>query len=71
MVISICSGLPNPTRSLNKIVCRGQEGLQGSKGILKPDIHAGLFLTYAFLKNQCHHEKQKGDCKFVFTFYNY
>jgi hypothetical protein len=30
-VISICR-LPHPTRSFNRIVCRGQEGPKGRKG---------------------------------------
>jgi hypothetical protein len=36
----IFSGLTHPTRSLSKIVCRGQEGPKGSKGNLKPDFQA-------------------------------
>jgi hypothetical protein len=39
MIIIISSGLPHPTRSLGRIVCRGQNGPEGSKGILKPDFH--------------------------------
>jgi hypothetical protein len=38
--ITICSGLSRPTRSLRRIVCRGQEGSKGSKGTLRPDFQA-------------------------------
>jgi hypothetical protein len=39
--ITICSGLSHPTRSLSRIVCRGQEGPKGSKGeYLRPDFQA-------------------------------
>ncbi len=43
MAITICSGLPNPSRSLSSIVCRGQEGPKGSKDIYK----AGHSLIYS------------------------
>jgi hypothetical protein len=38
MAITICRGLSHPTRSLSRIVCRGQEGPKGSKGTLRPDF---------------------------------
>jgi hypothetical protein len=38
--ITICRGLSHPTRSLNRIACRGQEGLKGSKGTFRPDFQA-------------------------------
>ncbi len=31
---TFCSGMPHPTRSLNRIVCRGQEGLKAVKTLL-------------------------------------
>ncbi len=37
-VITICSELSHPTRSLSIIVCRGQEGPKGRKGTLGPDF---------------------------------
>jgi hypothetical protein len=36
--ITICSGLPHPTRSLSRIVYREQEGSKGKKGTLRPDF---------------------------------
>ncbi len=38
--ITICRELSHPTRSLSRIVCRGQEGPKGSKGTLRPDFQA-------------------------------
>ncbi len=38
MAITICRG--HPTKSLNRIVYRGQEGPKGSKGDLRPDLQA-------------------------------
>ncbi len=40
IAITICRGLPHPTRSLSRIVCRGQDGTKGSKGTLRPDFWA-------------------------------
>jgi hypothetical protein len=36
--ITICRGLSHPTRSLSRIVCRGQEGPKDSKDTLRPDF---------------------------------
>jgi hypothetical protein len=38
--VIIGRGLSHPTRSLSKIVCRGQEDPIVSKGILRPDFQA-------------------------------
>ncbi len=38
--ITICKGLSHLTRSLSKIVCRGQERPKGKKGTLRPDFQA-------------------------------
>jgi hypothetical protein len=40
--IAICRGQPHLSRSLNRIVCRGQKGPKGSKGILRPDFQANI-----------------------------
>ncbi len=37
---TICRGLSNPTRSLSRIVCRGQEPPKGNKGTLRPVFRA-------------------------------
>ncbi len=47
--ITICSGLPHPTRSHSRIICRGREGPKASKLTLKA-CFPGQRLTYAFLK---------------------
>ncbi len=36
--ITICRGLSHQTRSLSRIVCRGQEHPKGRKGTLRPDF---------------------------------
>ncbi len=38
--ITICRGLSHLTRSLSRIVCRGQKGPKGSEGTLRPDFQA-------------------------------
>jgi hypothetical protein len=45
--ITICSGLPHPTRSLSRTVSRGQEG---PKGILKPEIQPNTVLDLGIFK---------------------
>jgi hypothetical protein len=37
---TICSGLPHPTRSHSRIVCRGREGPKGSRFTLRPAFQA-------------------------------
>jgi hypothetical protein len=60
--ITICRGLSHLTRSLSKIVCRGQEGPNGSKGTLRPDFRVNS-RPRIFFKGQCHHKVQEGGCK--------
>ncbi len=60
--ITIGRGLSHPTRSLSRIVCRGQEHPKGSKGTLRPDFQART-RTRIFLKSQCHHKIQGDSCK--------
>jgi hypothetical protein len=43
MAFVICRELSHPTSSLSRIVCRGQEGLKGSKGTLGPDFLDVIF----------------------------
>jgi hypothetical protein len=38
--LKIVMGLSHPTRSLSRIVCKGQERPKGRKGTLRPDIQA-------------------------------
>ncbi len=38
--ITFCRELSHPTRSLSRIVCRGQEQPKGRKGTLRPDFQA-------------------------------
>jgi hypothetical protein len=40
MALTIFRALPQPTRSLGRIVFKGQEGPEGSKGTLMPDFKA-------------------------------
>jgi hypothetical protein len=40
MAITIRRGLTHPTRSLSRIVCRGQDCPECSKGTLRPDFQA-------------------------------
>jgi hypothetical protein len=48
--ITICSWLSHPTRSLSRIVCRGQEGPEGSNGTLRPNFQANTWLRFFKLK---------------------
>jgi hypothetical protein len=41
-----CSRLSHLTRSLSKIVCRGQEGPKSSKGTLRPDFQANTCIGF-------------------------
>ncbi len=47
--INICSGLSHPTRSLSRIVCRGQEGLKAVKEELS-DMISRQILDIGFFK---------------------
>ncbi len=48
MAITIYRGLSRPTRSLSKIVCRGQEGPKVSKGTLRPDFQTNTRPRFFF-----------------------
>jgi hypothetical protein len=43
------------------LLCRGHEGAEGSKGILRLVFQTQK--TYDFLKSQCHHKIQEDSCK--------
>jgi hypothetical protein len=58
----ICRGLPHPTRSLSRIVCRGQEGPKDSRGTLRPEFRANI-RPWIFFKSHCHHKIQEDSCK--------
>ncbi len=62
--ITIFAGLPHLTRSLSRIVFRGQEGYKGSKDTLRPDFRPMLDLGFK-KKIQCHqhHKIKEGGCK--------
>ncbi len=56
--ITICSRLLHPTRSLRRIVCRGQERPKGSKDILRPDFQTNTWPRF-FFKPMSPQEKGK------------
>ncbi len=60
--ITICRGLSHPTRSLSRIVCRGQERPKGRKGTLRLDFQANTS-PGIFVKSQCHHKIQEDSCE--------
>ncbi len=49
--ITIYRGLSHPTRSLSRIVCRGQECPKGRKGTLRPDFQAKTRPRFFFRVN--------------------
>ncbi len=61
-VFIICRRLSHLTRSLSRIVCRGQEGPKGSKVTLRPNFQANTW-PRIFFKSQFHHKIQEGGCK--------
>ncbi len=48
---AISRGMSHQTRSLSRIVCRGQEGTKGSKGTLRPDFQANIKSRIFFKAN--------------------
>ncbi len=48
--ISFCRGLSHPTRSVSRMVCRGQERPKGRKGTLTPDFQANNRPSISFKK---------------------
>jgi hypothetical protein len=63
MAITICIGLSHPTRSLSRIVFKGQEHPKCSKGTLRPDFQANTRPRNFFFLSQCHRKIQEGGCK--------
>jgi hypothetical protein len=57
MAITICRDLSHQTKSLRRIVCRGQERHKGGKGTLRPDFQANT------RPRIFHHKIQKECCK--------
>ncbi len=49
--ITICRGLSHLTRSLSRMVCRGQERSKGRKGTLRPDFQANTRPIFFFKAN--------------------
>ncbi len=56
------NGLSHPTRSLSRIVCKGQQGPKGCKGTSRPDFQANTLLRL-FLKANVPTKKPEGGCK--------
>jgi hypothetical protein len=54
--IAICRGLSHPTRSLSRIVCRGQERSKGRKGTLRPDFQGNTRPSIFFKKPMSLHD---------------